>query len=742
MSRKNANSGLPSELNENWGSNYMMDGFWHDMDYGKGIRDSIDSDPEPQPSTSGFSHLPDGVLVGGDCEGPHDLPEHVEQEEEGAMDLEGLGIVASFDPTSDISTNGVTDHSWLSDAFQDPDRLPDNPHDDMIPELRDAWGDRTDGIRRIDLYDRDAVQPNLGERRGDDDKLHRDKLAHLVRHAMRRSAAGHRVADTHAQIVQMLGPSADLIAAPLRAIETEHGLAGNVYVRASAYPGLLQGKWAKELRRAAKHAKYLIAAEHEDCASCAASMGLKLASHPNEIDWDVVYDLCAPGLEAAGRLRRTASGADKREILRRAFLREGKAPRLDIETFKIKHVMPSDAVTASDARDQLSKSTKVRTIVVNTRDEKIATHRLQRRLGMLVQARLITQDEADRLFKSPAPVPTRLKLAELLAAKTKTAVYQGSALTDARVRISQEEFLQAKPRSIRTASGAEQQARTKLLDRFEALESVRQKALGKARKVASLVDGGLRGKRLRAVVAKSFTSEERHLVASVLDPILVQGGFFEKEVHTSYEGPVLQEAAPQKHVAQASPREISAVVRWAQKQMNEGFVGEELDDLLSHRFPLPILKAASAPLRQVRETHEGVAGHLYVDAAAYASTKGTKGCEEGALRHRTNGLKILLAMKRCENCVFKNAESVCQKYNKTLVHEVPSEAATEFRRKVLAMHRRSDAEDTASLFSLPEVLPTTDVSEYGLHNAALDDVDSHDVEHQSLEGIFFGGFEV
>jgi hypothetical protein len=749
MSRKKANSALPSELNENWGSNYMMDGFWHDMEYGKGNRDSIDSDPVPQPPGSGFSHLPDGVIMGGeDCAQFHDLPDNVEQEQEGAMDLEGLGIVASFDPTSDIANNGVTDRSWLADAFQDPDRLPGSPHDDMIPELQDAWGARTDGLHRVEMYDREDVQPNLGDRPSDDDTLNLDKLAHLVRHAMRRSAAGHPVARTCAHIEQLLGASSKRIAAPLRAIEAEHGLAGNVYLRASAYPGLHRGKWSTELRRSAKHAKYLIASANEDCSGCAAAMGLKVVAHPNEIDWDAMYAYYAPGLQASGRLGRSASVKNKREALRKAFQREGSSPRLDVETFKVKHTMPMDSVTAEEARAQIASAVPTREMVVNEDVSAVAVARLNKRLGSLVRARLLSADEATRLMQSKAPVTARLKMAELLAVRAQTGTYSGTT-RDHRVQISREDYEKAIPRTtehhLRSASTAEQNARGQMLHRFEQLEVARQGALGKTTKLAGMVARGLRGKKLRALVAKSFTRTERGLVASTLDPILVKGGFFEKDIPQSreYDGAVIREAVAQKHEAAMDPREIRAVLRWAQQQMNEGFVGDDLDGLLTHRFSPPLLKAASVQLVQVRKQHEGVAGHLYVDASVYASAKGTKGCEEGALKHRTNGLKLLLAMDRCQNCVFKNAESVCQKYNKPLVHEVPSEVATKFRREVLAAARKSDAEATGAMFSVPDVLSSVDpVSEYGLHNGALDDVESSEVRHEMIDGIFFGGFEV
>jgi len=260
---KNSESKLPGELNEDWGSNYMMDGFWHDMEYGHGLKENPPANPIPQPSESGMAQLPDGLMVALEIEdesAPEFAVQH--QDDEGAMDLEGLGIVAATHVTLEPATTGIVDHSWLSNAFQDPARLPDQPVDNGIPELQEAWGDRTDGITRIDLYDRASKTYEETVRHSqDDDALHREKLAKLVQMAMRRSASGRPMEQIKAELISVLGPEqARRIAKSVQAIDLEHGLTGNVYVRASAYPRLQHGKWAKELKRAAKGCRYLVAA--------------------------------------------------------------------------------------------------------------------------------------------------------------------------------------------------------------------------------------------------------------------------------------------------------------------------------------------------------------------------------------------------------------------------------------------------------------------------------------------------
>ena len=738
MARSNAQSGLPSELNENWGSNYMLDGFWHDMDYEKGLRDNPGSQPIPQPSTSGFSHLPDGVLVSEDCGGFHDAPDSVDRETDGAMDLGGLEIVAAFDPASDISSTGVVDHAWLADAFQDPDRLPDNPVDDGISELSNAWGDRTDGLLRVDLYERESVQPNLGERREDDDTLNQDKLASLVRSAMRRSAAGVPFKTIFRDLHGVIGTEGiRRISKSLQVLNAEHGLVGSVYVRASAYPGLHQGKWSKELQRAAKTAQFLVKCPTEDSGACAQALGLMEIANPNQINWDRAFAHYAPQLKAAGRLQKLAGS--KRETLRQAFLREGIAPNLQIEATRVPVTMPMDLVTASEAREALANAPAVeRQVVVNDRDEKIAQQQLKVRLGSFVKARLLSSEEAETLARSTAPPILRMKMAELLAARTKTASYKGAVQGDRNVHISEREFQAATAAQDTKASTEEIAERRRVLAQFVQMETVRQGALRKVQKVAALVEKGAKGPKLLTLVDRLFGTRERRLVASSLDPILVQGKAFETQASMVSERPVIREAIPQKPKSTVSPREIQAALSWVRRQMNEGFVGADLTYLLKQRITTPVLKAASEQLVQLRRQHEGLAGHLYVDASAYASPEGTKGCDEGGLQHRTNGIKLLMPMERCGACVFRNANSVCQKYNKQIVDRLP-ETAVEFRRQVLAAARMTDAEATASMFmdSTSNV-----VSEFGLHNAALDNVETAEAEHNPLDGVFFGGFEV
>lgn len=177
------------------------------------------------------------------------------------------------------------------------------------------------------------------------------------------------------------------------------------------------------------------------------------------------------------------------------------------------------------------------------------------------------------------------------------------------------------------------------------------------------------------------------------------------------------------------PQVIKAV-RWVKAQMNEGFIGRDLDDLISLKFSPDILKAASSSFDRVRKSHEGLAGQVYIDASAYATDSGVNGCEEGSLRHRSNPVKAILKMDKCSSCVF-NTEGSCQKYMKRVASIEELGNTHKYQKEALRLANATDAEVTASLFS---------PSEFNLGNSNLNDFEYSEMpSNESLSGISFGG---
>lgn len=732
MSKK-SESKLPSELNENYGSNYMMDGFWHDMEYGNGTSEAPGADPIPQPSTSGLAQLPDGLMLAGEFE----EFEIQHQDDEGAMDLEGLGIVAKMAPDVDRTDVGIIDHTWLSDAYQDPTRLPDKPVDNGIPDLQEAWGDRTDGITRVDLYDRASVSyEDAMQHEEDDDSLNRDKLASLVRMAMRRSAAGQRLTDIKQELATHLGQQTQKISQPVKAIASEHGLAGNVYVRASAYPRLQHGKWAKALKKAAKGCRYLVATEGENCESCATALNLAVVAHPNEIPWRDVLQQYAPRLETSRSAPKQASQQNPREYLRQWFLGASQSPRLDVETTKVRHTMPVDSITAAEAQKALTKFKVPHRVVLDMHEKhnKKDVEKAIKRIGAMVQARLVTPEEAKALLESNAPPKAILKAAAKIALTVKKGSFKGTIPVLPGQTITKE----AAWAELRAAADQWSEAHSAMRNRI-ANDELKQKV----RLITAKINGGLQGKRLGVFIRETFTQKEAFMASPMLAPILKKTGALNPKVAETKH---YEDATFTRHVA-SSPKmavpakEIRKAARWVRQQMTEGMAGSDLTQLIQLRLDHKVVKAGEEQLTKVREQHEGVSGHLYVEAAAYASAEGTAGCEKGGLRHRANQLKFVLAMDRCGSCVFKNADSVCQKYNKELIDELSPEIKGEFQRMNLASHEMTDQEESAAMFAVGNDAVSA-AQEFDLHNAALDDVSTESLEHAPIDGIFFGGFEV
>ena len=178
------------------------------------------------------------------------------------------------------------------------------------------------------------------------------------------------------------------------------------------------------------------------------------------------------------------------------------------------------------------------------------------------------------------------------------------------------------------------------------------------------------------------------------------------------------------------------IATWMRQKMSEGSAGEELDILLSTRFSQNILQDHQTRIASLREAHEGVSGHAYVDADAYM-TEGTDGCDKGALIHRANQVPTILKSAKCGSCVF-NSGGTCQKYNKMIVASAEEivENKGQYQAEMIRLSNASDSERTASLF-----VNDYDASEFNLqqdHNVDFSDAPSLD----KVGEVLFGGFEI
>lgn len=360
--------------------------------------------------------------------------------------------------------------------------------------------------------------------------------------------------------------------------------------------------------------------------------------------------------------------------------------------------------------------------------------RLQASLERLVKAHLISPSEQTRLLTAGSYREAMDRVA-VLVAEASTRLYDEFGQQIIRDEVALKEAMDQLTTTNSTHPENQKLAhekRQRVLRKVEAMCKVGLITKKEAQILSSLKKSSQEIAQItQALLAKKAASKaEVPLLATKVQTYAGQG---EGKASISMQ---MRSASVSKETAQN--KTIRRVVKYATEKMNEGFAGPDLDDLITARFSNDTLDKAADQLRQARASHEGLAGHLYINVGGYASEKGTAGCEEGALRHRGNGIKFALAMKRCGSCVFHNAEGVCQKYNKILTDTAPTADPVSYQQEVLRLAQATDAEMTQNLFT-----PASGnvVAEFGL--GGLSDLEDFEIKdaptNDRLAGILLGG---
>lgn len=406
-------------------------------------------------------------------------------------------------------------------------------------------------------------------------------------------------------------------------------------------------------------------------------------------------------------------------------------------------------VTADDAWAKLRASNVPAAIDLETRRQVLAHRKMVGVLGRWVRDGLLPKVAAERLAKSTAHPREVLRIAAALVGRGRVAAYSGVA-NDVRVpEVSPEAAwkmlaaAEAERKSTSEAVAAEAGRRTHAASRAGKREvTIRAKAA----KVVEAINRGLRGSPLLNYIRKVVASDEVGEVSKLLDPVLRKTGALNTAASAprGYEGAVYERAPTEAPRVASGPAhgETDRFIRWARQQMSEGVVGRDLDHLLAGRFASSVRTAASSVFQKVRASHEGLAGHLYVDAEAYASQDGVTGCEKGALRHRANAIPAVLTMPRCASCNLRAAKAdgvpVCSLYNKILVASA-SEATDDPKAYAAEMVRLADGTDadrTAAMFSNTYDQNDFNLGEGGdMDSLVLSDAPSN----EDVGDVFFGG---
>jgi hypothetical protein len=683
-------SHIPADLlTPTMGSSYLLEGY-EDMDYGSGVMYGGRGLVPPTPDSVA---VPTGI-------------------NRGASDQMNLGELLK-------DASALVEHSWMEDVVQDLSRLPENPVH-IVPELEELWGNNrpTDGVR---VYQKDRVVEAPVKQATD------RTLTSFVTLAMRRSASGHPLEDILRDTYLDVGVlDAPRIRASMDLMKSEHGLAGNVFIRHSAYPKYEQGKWTEHLRRTAKDALYLVVTPEVMKSATWIQDGRCTLTGKQavvEIPWREAYSHYAPRLRDSGR--RVASG-DPREALRRAFLSLPEKKVATGDALPV-HVTPSERVSMEDARVAFA-NTKVERKVYDPTVAHQARVRaaLHRKLASLSENGVLSPLDRDRLMASSAHPKDVLRAAADLAGAVKNGTYEGARMTifSGLTKASDSETVASAWESSRKASQ-------------------QQRVASAVAKIHKAIDHGIRGAALKDVILRTVHPEDIRVAGSILDPVLRETQALEEPNHDHpvYAGAKYAAHTARKVASVVSPNTVQSVVRWIRRAMNEGFAGNNLNDLIENRFASDVLAASSEEIDSIRRAHEGGAGFLYVEAAAYATTDGVKGCEQGALKHRANQVKTLLAVpNKCGSCVhartLEDGTPRCAIYNKIIVNAADFGSDLErLKQANIRTANQTDQEQTASLFS-----PTYDANEFNLHNASLDDFDYAPLpDNKKVADIAFGG---
>lgn len=793
-------SSLPAdEMTFTDASTYGLESFQFYTDFGGGVEES----PARLPEMKGLSGLPDGFVR--TAEPGLDFQELTETDDgsdftEMLSEDEG-GLPVTAEQKKEAS---LIDLTWLDPTQeQDEDRLPVNPVN-VKPELEDVWTRNrpSNGLvpnkdREIARYEQSIQEGQTsgipGEKTASDEEVH-----DAILHAARLAHYGRSMDEIKEVLVARLGKAATRTRKAVELIELDHGLAGKVFVRASAFPGIRNGKWVPEIRKFAKGARYVIT----DDDSVAVKLGMQMIS---EVPWGEALRYYRPLLTAAGyKLLNSGNGKNvEREILRNAFM-EGPVAVAVVPTPK-----PQGQVLAVPKGPDASIPVKGAEEQVRERKVKAALVEVAR----WVKAGRLSQPDALRLHVFSQTQTIRdtdiLKAATALMVATEdTPVYEGSGnlfpkqvwaarqavweslesqqkgidqgllhkvqvhlakavkvgtltaeeasrIFDLNKNASAHEIETKVAAAILSASDLRQKPTTP--DKVEAYEGTVMKAAAPVTWDHPEVNQGVVEQKLvrnvqvhlaRQVKAGNLTAEEARRIYDMGGTVQEIEARMAAAVQAaqdlrqdappvpktaSYVGVVQKVHQPSTVKAAPLTGEVKGLLRWARQQMSEGMAGSKLDQLISVRFSKPLVKAASSALTEIRVAHEGLAGHLYVDASAYASSEGVTGCEKGALKHRANGLKFVRAMKRCASCVHA-LDGACQKYNKKLTYTVPVADPQQYQKESLRLADAPDEEVTASLF---------DPSEYGLHNAAFDDVSvDAALPAKGLSDVLFGDVEL
>lgn len=483
-----------------------------------------------------------------------------------------------------------------------------------------------------------------------------EEVSHHVRQAVRIAHYGARLDQVRASLVDALGDT-PLVSQVLAQIEPEMGLMGKVYIKASAFPGILRGDWVDVIKRKCPTAKYVLS----DDPAEGTKLGLRCAS---SLAYREVAKLYLPYLKASGF--DIPKGKTPKEIIRKAFL---KGPRkvehqANIKPVSVEH---ADKISYEEAYKAYKAAPRPVREVLSVDHEEAGRRKLHAYLTKLTKTNQMPSKIAMRLIASKADPSVVYSIASdfLNASMHSSGEYVGSGLgRGSSVRRHASKLL----------TQAELKASLLKDARVYVLKKLKSGYLTSDESVACLKLASHQAI-LKKAAAFIQASDSRSWVAPPQEERSVYAGPSYKAM--PYQKPETKRldtynvrlASLSKETG-ISVSGLNAVTAWLRKTMAKGISGNDLTRELKARFEARTLIASAPLVRELRASHEGLSGSYYVDAEVFATPSGSSGCIEAAKTLKNTPSKYVLAMERCRSCVFAS-EGVCTKYKKSLI-ETPS----------------------------------------------------------------------
>mgnify|MGYP001807093204 CR=1 FL=1 len=445
-----------------------------------------------------------------------------------------------------------------------------------------------------------------------------------------------------------------------------------------------------------KNASYHNMRKHQtDANAYVPQKGSRELARRKEIAQEKIAGLISVNLVSMDEVEKVAKKASSPEGKLKAVLRYIESKTDKVSTYQ-------GEADNFEARLTTSQLKKIQDTFFNKQSSqsKVAYEKkVMGQINTLIQSGVVSMDQFDRIVKKHASLQARLN-----------AIYS----------------LVSKPVHVKKASGQTGHYGTKFSKKAEISYTASDWSKAQA-KVSKLVETGL------------LTQDQLDSISSAENPNDFVRKAFDMASKpadaTQYQGEQTAHILGNKKSNTMTATE-KKVASWVRQKMSEGSAGEELDVLIATRFNQNVVNEYGSRIASIRSEHEGLSGHAYVDASAYM-TKGTDGCDKGALVHRANQIPTLLKTSKCGSCVF-NTDGACQKYNKPIIASAEEivESPQSYQQEMIRLANASDSEQTASLF-----VNNYDASEFNLTasgGVSVDDAPSH----EELGDVLFGGFEV